>query len=235
MDFFEAVERRRSIRKFSREGINGEEIQHAVRRAFQAAIWAPNSSNVQTWDFYWVRNPEKRALLVHACLSQAAARSASELVVVTANPKKWQRSVQDLVQWTEDEKAPSIVKAYYQKVVPYVYRWGLFNSFGFVKWLTVCLVGLARPIVRTQNFRKELQVVAIKSAALAAENFVLAIAAQNLDTCMMEGFDEIRVRRLLGLTRNDRVVMVIAVGKSSAKGTWGRPFRIPLERVVHEV
>lgn len=81
-----------------------------------------------------------------------------------------------------------------------------------------------------------LQEVAIKSAALAAENFVLAIAAQGYDTCMMEGFDEWRVKHLLGLSWfSSRVVMVIAVGESHARGTWGPQMRIPLDQVVHKI
>lgn len=57
----------------------------------------------------------------------------------------------------------------------------------------------------------------MKSAALAAENFVLAVTAEGFDTCMMEGFDEPRVRRLLGLARHYRVAMVIAIGKAAEK------------------
>jgi nitroreductase len=80
-----------------------------------------------------------------------------------------------------------------------------------------------------------LQEVAIKSAALASENLVLALTAQGYATCMMEGFDEVRVRNLLRLSASARVVMVIAVGLEGERGTWGPQFRIPTEQVVHEI
>lgn len=232
MDFFDAVKRRRSIRKF----IPGHPVpDEVIEKALDAAIWAPNSSNAQTWDFYWVREPQKKQRLVLACLNQVAARTASELVVVTVNPKKWRRSYPLLNEWVERENAPKIVRTYYKRLIPHVYRWGFLNSFGLVKWIAMFFTGLFTPIIRTQNFRGQIQEVAVKSAALASENFVLAVAAQDYDTCMMEGFDQTRVRKILGLGWQDRVVMVIAVGKANGKGTWNNPFRIPKELVIHTV
>jgi nitroreductase len=34
-----------------------------------------------------------------------------------------------------------------------------------------------------------------KSAALAAQNFMISMAAVNYDTCPMEGFDSLRVKK----------------------------------------
>jgi nitroreductase len=45
MEFFEAVVRRRSVRKFTPEAVP----EAVIRKAFEAAILAPNSSNTQTW------------------------------------------------------------------------------------------------------------------------------------------------------------------------------------------
>ncbi|NJL25243.1 MAG: hypothetical protein HC902_08725 [Calothrix sp. SM1_5_4] len=56
MDFFEAVERRRSVRKFTSAPVPAE----LVERAVAAAVKAPNSSNTQTWGFHWVKAPEKK-------------------------------------------------------------------------------------------------------------------------------------------------------------------------------
>ena len=70
-------------------------------------------------------------------------------------------------------------------------------------------------------------------AALAAQNFVLAITAQGGATCMMEGFDESRVRKLLKLSSSSRVVTVLGIGFEAPRGTWGPQFRLPLEQVVH--
>jgi nitroreductase len=88
---------------------------------------------------------------------------------------------------------------------------------------------------RPWSFR-DLQEVSIKSAALASENFMLAISAQGYSTCPMEGFDEARVKRILSLSWTDRVVMVISVGReNAARGVWGPQFRFSRDRFIHKV
>ncbi len=231
MDFFEVVKKRRSIRQFTDKKIPDS----VIKQAFEAAILAPNSSNTQTWDFYIAKKAETKKSLVQACLNQSAARTAAELVVVVASPKTWKRSQPELVKWVERVGAPAAVKSYYQRLVPAMYRWGYFNSLGLIKWISFFAIGLFRPIMRSPTGKRSIQEVAIKSAALAAENFVLAIAAQGYASCMMEGFDESRVRRLLKLSCSDRVVMVNAVGEEGPRGLWGDRFRLPLDQVVHEV
>ncbi len=231
MEFFEAVAARRSIRKYKSDPIP----EGVMRRALDAAILAPNSSNLQTWNFYWVRSEDAKAELVRACLSQSAARTAAELVVVTADPALWRRSNPEMVKFTQSIGAPKLVQMYYSKLIPLTYRWGFLNSMVPYKWLISALTGLIRPMTRGPHSRRDLQEVAIKSSALACENFVLAMAAQGFATCMMEGFDERRVAKLLGLPASARVVMVISAGVEGEKGTWGPRFRLPADRVVHEI
>jgi len=229
MDFFDAVRARRSIRRFLPEPVPPEVIE----KALDAAILAPNSSNTQTWDFHWVRTPERKARLVELCLGQSAARTASDLMVIVADPRTWRRSLPELQAWVRSVGAPRPVQVYYDKLIPFTYRWGFLNSLAPIKWLISFLPGLFRPMPRGPHTRRDGQEVAIKSAALAAENFVLAISAQGYDTCMMEGFDAWRVRRMLGLGSAASVVMVIAVGRAAPDGTWGPQLRLDREKVIH--
>lgn len=229
MDFFEAVSKRRSIRKYTDEKVPEEVIQ----KALDAAILAPNSSNTQTWNFYWVKSAEQKKKLVEYCLSQSAARTASDLVVVTADPTLWKRSQKPLIQWVESVNAPKIVQTYYKSLIPATYRWGFLNLWGYTKAMMTSIAGIFRPVPRGPNTLQDLQLVAVKSAALASENFVLAVSAQGYSTCMMEGFDERRVKKILKLPYSTRVVMVISIGKESDRGTWGPQFRLPKTEVVH--
>ncbi len=229
MDFFEAVSKRRSIRKYTDEKVPEEVIQ----KALDAAILAPNSSNTQTWNFYWVKSAEQKKKLVEYCLSQSAARTASDLVVVTADPTLWKRSQKPLIQWVESVNAPKIVQTYYKSLIPATYRWGFLNLWGYTKAMMTSIAGIFRPLPRGPNTLQDLQLVAVKSAALASENFVLAVSAQGYSTCMMEGFDERRVKKFLKLPYSTRVVMVISIGKESDRGTWGPQFRLPKTEVVH--
>jgi len=240
VEFFEVLERRRSIRNFSDAPVDDKIIE----RALQAATLAPNSSNVQTWDFYWTsRDGSTHKQLISACLSQGAARTASHLIVVTADYGKWRRSRPQILAWVDQSiqqaapkkpNFPPSMRDYYEKLIPLMYI-NAFGLLGGLRWIGLRLVSLFRPIMIRPAGRRDLQEVAVKSAALACENFVLAITAQGAGTCMMEGFDESRVRRALKLRRSQRVVMVIAVGHPTERGRWGERFRIPLAEVVHRV
>jgi nitroreductase len=231
MDLFTAIDRRRSVRVFTQEVFPEEKMQKALKQA----VLAPNSSNTQTWDFYWVKNPEKKAKLVEACLSQSAARTACHLIVVTADRTHWQRSQKRLIDWAIESHAHPGVVTYYKKLVPMMYSNGWLSVFTPLKWSFFNLVGLFRPVVRRPMSNRDNDEVAIKSAALASQNFVLSISALGGATCMMEGFDEVRVKRLLNLKRSTRVAMVIAVGFQDEKGIWGKRYRINSQEVIHIV
>lgn len=229
MEFQDAVRKRRSIRKYRDEVFPEENVM----KALELAILAPNSSNVQTWDFHWVKSPDKKKKLVEACLNQSAARTASHLIAVTADGKAWRRSQKPLVNWVRSVKAPKIVIHYYEKLVPLTYTSGFFNFMAPLKWFLFTFTGLFRPIMRGPLTNRDISEVAVKSAALACENFVLAITDLGGATCMMEGFDENRVKKLLNLNSSSRVVMVISVGYEGERGTWGPQFRLPLSDVLH--
>jgi nitroreductase len=56
-----------------------------------------------------------------------------------------------------------------------------------------------QPVPRGPYTKSEVELWAAKSTALACENLVLAFRAHGFDTCMMEGFDAVRVSKLLHL------------------------------------
>ena len=153
-------------------------------------------------------------------------------MVVSADPKRWKVAQQDMLLYCQENTVPAAVDLYYKKLIPITYRWGLGNSYALIKWLIATGYGWFKPIVRGPFTKRDLQEVAIKSAALACENFVLAIQAQGFDTCMMEGFDEKRLKALLSLSASSRVVMVIAIGKASSDGVWGERRRVSREQVI---
>ena len=71
-----------------------------------------------------------------------------------------------------------------------------------------------------------------KSCALAAQTFMLSIAAEGFDSCPMEGFDAVRVKKALNLPKGAEINMIISVGKGTQEGVWGERFRLPYEEVV---
>lgn len=53
-----------------------------MKHCLELATLAPNSSNMQLWEFYQITNPGLMAKVSEACLGQSAASTASEIVVL---------------------------------------------------------------------------------------------------------------------------------------------------------
>ena len=79
-----------------------------------------------------------------------------------------------------------------------------------------------------------LRVIVHKSAALAAQNFMLSMRASGYDTCPMEGFDSVRVKKLLNLPGSAEINMIIGCGVRSEKGIYSEQFRVPFNEVYFE-
>ena len=227
MKFFEAVERRRSVRLYTSELVPAQ----VVDKAIDAALLAPNSSNMQTWRIYRVKSNDKKKSLIEACLDQGAARTAAELLVFVADAATWKVAQKAIIASIEDNPRKDL-HTYYKKLMPVLYGWRILAP---LKWLGLNFIGLIRPTPRGPWSSRDISEVCIKSCALACENFMLAVAAQDFDTCPMEGFDEARVRRILNLGHRARVVMVISVGRRDPRGIWGERFRLPRGTVVSTI
>jgi nitroreductase len=61
---------------------------------------------------------------------------------------------------------------------------------------------------------------------------MLSIAAEGFESCPMEGFDAVRVKKELGLPYGAEINMIVSVGKGTEEGIWGKRFRLPYEDVV---
>lgn len=228
-EFRKVVRSRRSVRRFTDEPVPEQVLDDCL----ELATLAPNSSNLQPWEFFVVRTPDLKAKLAEACLGQNAAKTAPALIVVVARPDTWrQHSQMALEQWPE-ETMPGIVEKYYSKIAPLHYNQGPFGLFGAAKKAAGLFVGLTRPVPRGPYSLNEMKIWATKSTALAAENLMLALRAHGYDSCPMEGFDECRVRRLLKLPRKGLVTMVLAAGKRSDKGVYNRQYRFDKDRLIH--
>lgn len=228
--FTEVVESRRSIRKFDAQPVP----EDVVRECLRLAMLAPNSSNLQPWTFYWVRDDAKKRQLAEICLRQQAARTAGELIAIVARRGTWrQHARESLAQWPGGNP-PKIVRTYYETIAPLMYTQGLLGELGLLKRLIATVAGWFRPVPRGPASRADMRVWAVKSTALAAENLMLAFRAHGYDTCPMEGFDDLRARRLLKIPRDGEITMILGVGKAAPGGIYQDQFRFPDERFIIE-
>jgi len=218
--FRAVVEARRSARSFLPEPIP----ESVLAACFDVAIRAPSSHNLEIWRFLDVRHPQTRAALNHLCLDQPQACEAANLVVAVARPDLWrlgaERILARLHADAHEGSADADYRAWlprlrkkYEIMVPLLFADGPLHVLAPLKASVLWAIGQFRPMMRGPFGRSEQQMWAIKTTALACENFMLALTAAGYDSCPLEGFDEPRVKRLFALPNEARVVMVIAAGR----------------------
>ena len=237
----EAIAYRRSTRVYTNKSIDS----YKVKQCLHNASLAPTSSNLQLWEFYHITAPEKLKLLSKACFNQNAARTAQQLVVVVTRKDLWRKRAQANINFLnkafdKPNLEPHLLKRkkqatdYYKKLIPTIYT-DFLGILGFIKFVVFQLVGMFKPIYR-QTRRSDMRIVAHKSAGLAAQNFMISMAAIGYDTCPMEGSDTLRVKQILGLPRGAEINMVIGCGiRDESKGIYGPRFRVPFNEVYHAV
>lgn len=232
-EFEKVVRSRRSTRVYTDEPIPEE----TVRRCLDLALLAPNSSNLQPWEFYWVRGEQRRAELAKLCLGQPAAATADELIVCVARLDTWKRNQQRMIELLEsaNNSVPDSAFQYYREIVPMAYGQGPLYLFGPLKKLLMHIMAWRKPMPRGPAGKADMRVWAHKSTALACQNLLLAFRAYGYDSCPMEGIDEKRIQRFLNLPRRAEVCMVISAGKRADNGIYGEQIRFDKSLFVFEV
>ncbi len=232
-EFRKVVESRRSVRVFTGDKIS----ENDVRDCLKIALLAPTSSNLQQWEFHWVRTPEIRKSLIKACFNQNAARTSAELIVCLGRTRTWKKHANQMLKAFDESTlpVPKAARDYYSFVAPLVYTQGFLSIAGLLRRVIFSVAGLFRPVPREPNSNADMKAWAIKSTALACENLMLAFRAKGFDTCPMEGFDARRVRRLLKLTSDSTIVMIIAAGKRAENGVYGPRIRFDESQFIKEI
>jgi len=202
-EFKKVVTSRRSVRIFKKENVPPEVINDCL----DLALLAPNSSNLQPWEFYWVRNKDTKVAVAKACYSQPAAMTAAELIVCVARTQTWKKNAEKMIDFFSKQQ-PSVSNAaidYYAKTLP------------------------------KELENQDLLIWAVKSSCLAAENFMLALRSHAFDSCPMEGFQTDQVKELLKLPKDAYITMIIAVGRRAENGIYGPRIRFEREQFIKEV
>lgn len=241
MTLEQILEHRRAVRKYDP---NKELDTEKVKECIRLATLAPTSSNMQLWEAYHVTDPGKMAEMAHACLDQGSAKSCKQMVVFVTRQDKWKAhakavlkaGIEEIEQNSpEDRKAHRIAlqKQYYEKLMPLTYK-RCFGLLGLFRKILVQIIGLFRPIVRQVTEADERTVVH-KSCALAVQTFMLAMSEQGYDTCPLEGFDSLLVKKALGLPHDCGINMVITCGIRTDGGVRGDRFRLPFEEFYNKI
>ena len=228
------IQGRRSIRQFTQQKIPADVIENCL----DLALLAPNSSNLQPWEFYWVQDEPKKKQMAEYCFNQKAATTASELIAIVARPDLWRRGQKiNLDYFNQQASNPQLeqVKKYYLKIVPLAYQTDPFGILKVIKSVAAWLVGFFKPSYRGPFGESGNLLWATKTTALAAENLMLAVHASGFDSCPMEGFDQVRVKKLLQLPKGANVVMILGIGQAAEGGLYGPRIRGPRELFIKKI
>ncbi|MES2799532.1 MAG: nitroreductase family protein [Bacteroidota bacterium] len=242
MNLQEVLEFRRSVRVFD----TTQKLDHAkVEQMLRMSTLAPNSSNMQLWEFYHVTSAPILERLIEPCLNQSAVRTASDLVVFVTRRDLHRKRAKAVLSYEEgnirrnsppeaQERRIKDRYLYYGKVMPLLYS-SFFRLIGLFRKAMVNVIGLFRPIVYEVS-ESDMRGVLHKTSALAAQTFMIAMANEGYDTCPLEGIDSRRVKKILGLPYHAEITMIVACGvRKGNEGIWGDRYRVPFEEVYHKV
>lgn len=230
-NFKKVVQSRRSVRKFTDKRIPSDVLDDCL----DLALLAPNSSNLQPWTFYVVQSADKKNQLVKACLNQLAAKTASELIVCVARTDRNDEMAKRNISEFPFSEAPAAIQKYY-KFIPYNYKTGYLNALGNFKKVAFKIARtLDKQMPVTAFNPADAKLWASKTTALACENLVLSLRAYGFDSCMMEGFDEPLVRKILNLNDQQYPVMVIGAGERADDGVFYPQYRFDRELFIQKI
>ena len=233
-EFDKIVRIRRSVRRYKKTEINDDDVKDSILHA----SLAPNSSNLQLWEFYHVTSEKLMNRISEACFNQPAARTANQFVVIVTRKDLWNKrrmfninTIKNKTLNASDKslKNRDLALKYYKYLIPTIYK-EFFGLLGYIRYINAMIIGLFRPIYR-QVTNSDMRVVAHKSSALAAQNFMLSMTSKGYDTCPMEGFDSLRVKRILSLPYSSEINMVISCGIRDDDGVYGKQIRVPFDDI----
>lgn len=242
MNLEEVLNYRRSVRVYDKtKPIDTAKVKHCL----ELATLAPNSSNMQLWEFYHITQPELLAKVSRACLDQKATSTAPQVVVFVARRDAYRKHARFVLDFERDnihrnspeERQTKRIKdreLYYGVVMPFIYA-RFFGLLGLFRKLLANVISIFRPMMLEVS-ENDMRVVAHKSCALAAQTFMIAMANEGYDTCPLEGLDSRRLKRALRLPHGAEINMVISCGvRDGDKGIWGERCRVPFEEVYHKI
>ena len=231
----DAIKYRRSVRKFDSKKDLDDDL---VKKCIVNASLAPTSSNLQLWEFYHITDKNLLYKISKCCFNQPAAKTAKQIVITVVRRDLWRkRAKANLIFFKSKKNSLSdkqfkLTQKYYKEIVPFVYK-DFLKILSLLKYLFAYIIGFFRVMYRQLN-NSDLRIIAHKSAALASQNFMISMAGFNYDTCPMEGFDSIKVKRILKLNSKSEINMIIGCGIRLEEGIYGERFRIPFEKIYYK-
>jgi nitroreductase len=170
----------------------------------ELGLLAPSGYNLQPWRFVVARDPEVRKRLRAAAMDQKQVEEAPVVIAACGDPGAWRRSdLEEMIELGRGFHAVNDEDAEALRKNATAYL----ESYPADMWVT-------------------------RQVSIAFTHLMLAAEAYGLNTGPMEGFDEGKVREVLGIPSEVRVIALLALGhrKGDEKPYGGR---FSLRKTVH--
>ncbi|WP_284322109.1 nitroreductase family protein [Dyella acidisoli] len=229
---FQAINaQRRAVRHFDGGLVDDEDI----RAVLAEAQLAPSSNNLQPYRLHWIKDPQLRGAVAAACQNQRAASSASALIVLVASTDYCAQTLDGLSEHIEHyTELSETSRAYHRKQIKTCRRFGYIGRLwlwaplmALASWIAPVLTLLPLGAARTHQW-------AARGSLFAAQTLLLAATARGLDSCPMEGFNALKVARLLKLPRGAIIPLVIALGRRAPDARIEPRWRVRFDQAVVE-
>lgn len=182
LDVLEAIQKRRSIRKFKTTPLTTEQINNLL----EAARLAPSGCNVQPWRFIIVNDTQLRTKLCEASFDQQFIKDAPIVIVCCSDLHSWKESkekTQELLNRADINLGEKCEKALMERVEK-----------------------------TAADSTHERISSAMLNVAIAIEHIVLTAVELGLGSCWVRLFDEKKVKQILKLPEYVFVVALLPIG-----------------------
>ena len=202
---WEAIQKRRSIRKYAPDDVPQEMIDQML----EAARLAPSGSNRQPWRFLVVKDKELRKGLRRLCWDQRFIEEAPVVIVCFADLDRYAKeAVAKRRQESIDSGAAATLSGRFADPKFWVERESL-------------------PVPP----REQLASAAIANTYIAIDHLVLMATALGLGTCWVGAFERSEISQFFGLADNLIPVVVIPVGYPAGELPPQRP-RVGIDEIL---
>ncbi|MDB9529525.1 nitroreductase family protein [Oscillatoria sp. CS-180] len=199
LDTFTAIEERRSIKTFKDEPIPSD----ILRRLVELTVAAPSSYNLQDWRIVLVQSKEQKQTLAEAAFGQQQVLEAPVTFVFAARATAWRdESLMEQIYQTalEREAWPPKTVDYFREAIPQF----------------------------QENLGPKTREYAVKDAMIAATHTALAAQAMGLSTCYMNGWQEDKVKEVIGAADDPDLAIALLLPVGFAAESRKNPGRLPL-------
>ncbi|MBB3724882.1 nitroreductase family protein [Nonomuraea dietziae] len=199
----EAIRHRRTVRHYLPEPLQPSQLSELLALAVQA----PTSWNLQDRSIVVIDTAEGRQGLVWATGGQPQPQEAPVVLVFVAEPESWREDHSDVYDQAR--------------------RNGAWNE-EFIAMFSAA----------SQAFQQDLQArgllreYAVKDAMIAATYVMLAATEMGLATSPMNGWDEAKVKKIIGIDDRDDLAIALLVSIGHPAEERRHPGRRPMERTI---